>query len=438
MAEYEAQSEIKTRVKGAPRLYFLNNEELMEFFLKPEFGGEPYRTLIPKCFPGISSFKFGRQANEIVGFVTPSGEMLLFNEIIKISDNIADAIIALAEMMKDALQSLQIRCCSGLIKNPNKTDRWIRTFPAQTLILAGQIYWTSELDKALESWYKSESKKSLKQMRKEYDGVITRLSENLTTNMSLADRQKTTALLTSELFLSKKISDLIKNDWVEPTSLEVSTLMKFYFNEDTAEITIIQMFSSSQYAYQTYEDVYQAVITPETERYIIHITTALNLNKYVAIESSRASGKFETIRCLAKTLGRLVLPYCCSNYSSVDSALMAFEVTAKLGAWAVIKNYLDMNKNVLEEVSYHLSRFLRSMNDNEFDSSVTLNGIPISIQLKPTFFLASTGPNTHGLPASLRAFFRPIAMKGPDTGKISEMLLIAEGFTEALMLSQKV
>ncbi|CAB3367489.1 Hypothetical predicted protein [Cloeon dipterum] len=439
MAEYEAQSEIKTRVKGAPRLYFLNNEELMEFFLKPEFGGEPYRTLIPKCFPGISSFKFGRQANEIVGFVTPSGEMLLFNEIIKISDNIAEAIIALAEMMKDALQSLQIRCCSGLIKNPNKTDRWIRTFPAQTLILAGQIYWTSELDKALESWFKSESKKPLKQMRKEYDGVITRLSENLATNIPLADRQKTTALLTSELFLSKKISDLIKNDWVEPTSLEVLTLMKFYFNEETTEITIIQMFSSFQYAYQTYEDVYHAVITPETERYIIHITTALNLNKYVAIESSRASGKFETIRCLAKTLGRLVLPYCCSNYSSIDAALMAFEVTAKLGAWAVIKNFLDMNKNVLEEVSYHLSRFLRLMNDNEFDSSVTLNGIPISIKLKPAFFLASKGcPNTRGLPASLRAFFRPIVMKGPDTGKILEMLLIAEGFTEALTLSQKL
>jgi len=57
-----------------------------------------------------------------------------------LSENISEDIQVLEEQLKEALQTLQAKCCVGLAKNPSKSDRWLRAFPGQTCILAGQVF----------------------------------------------------------------------------------------------------------------------------------------------------------------------------------------------------------------------------------------------------------------------------------------------------------
>jgi len=62
----------------------------------------------------------------------------------------------------------------------------------------------------LEKCNKNESKKPLKQMKQEQDNLVARLIENLTGSISVSDRLKMTAVLTSEMFLNRKTQDILK------------------------------------------------------------------------------------------------------------------------------------------------------------------------------------------------------------------------------------
>jgi hypothetical protein len=71
---------------------------------------------------------------------TPCGEVLLFTDSVRLGESIPDDIRILEEQLKEVLQTLQVRCCAGLSKNPTKSERWLRAFPGQTCILAAQVY----------------------------------------------------------------------------------------------------------------------------------------------------------------------------------------------------------------------------------------------------------------------------------------------------------
>ena len=77
-----------------------------------------------------------------------------------------------------------------------------------------------------------------------------------------------------------------------------------------------------------------------------------------------------------------------------------------------------------------------------FVGLVMFVGLENVISLKKTFGVMITmNPGYAGrteLPDNLKVLFRPVAMLVPDYGLIAEIMLFAEGFTDATNLSRKV
>jgi hypothetical protein len=54
--------------------------------------------------------------------------------------------------------------------------------------------------------------------------------------------------------------------YVDPASIEIMSLLKYFWNEEELEFTIQQMFSTFKYAYQRFEDYQLPVLTPSLEK----------------------------------------------------------------------------------------------------------------------------------------------------------------------------
>jgi hypothetical protein len=54
--------------------------------------------------------------------------------------------------------------------------------------------------------------------------------------------------------------------YLDPASIEIMTLLKYFWNEEELELTVQQMFSTFRYTYQRFEDYQLPVITPSMEK----------------------------------------------------------------------------------------------------------------------------------------------------------------------------
>lgn len=52
----------------------------------------------------------------------------------------------------------------------------------------------------------------------------------------------------------------------DPASIEIMTLIKYFWNEEELELTVQQMFSTFKYTYQRFEDYQLPVMTPSMEK----------------------------------------------------------------------------------------------------------------------------------------------------------------------------
>ena len=100
----------------------------------------------------------------------------------------------------------------------------------------------------------------------------------------------------------------------------------------------------------------------------------------------------------------------------------------------------EFNRITVEVLSV-IAVQVKSIQDAIKESKKTFDFMGEDIPLTPTVGIFITmNPGYAGraeLPENLKALFRPCAMVVPDLGLICEIMLVAEGFLEARMLSRK-
>lgn len=115
-------------------------------------------------FAGITSLKFEKEGDQLLGMISREGEYVSFSKDIMISDDptiyvwltkIENSMqICLAHKLLDAITEQEI---IDIEEEQDKFTKWIEKFPAQIVILSMQVSWSKKIEEYLkvDAGYKS-------------------------------------------------------------------------------------------------------------------------------------------------------------------------------------------------------------------------------------------------------------------------------------------
>jgi dynein heavy chain len=179
------------------------------------------------------------------------------------------------------------------------------------------------------------------------------------------------------------------------------------------------------------------VITPLTDRCWLTLTGSYGLKLGAAPAGPAGTGKTETSKDLAKAIGIFCIVFNCSD--QIDYRMMAklFRGLAQSGCWTCLDEFNRIDIEVLSVIAQQLLE----LREGRLLGKPDINFMGVQIGLKDHHVIITMNPGYAGrteLPDNLQVCFRPVAMMVPNYALIAEIMLFAEGFSEAKTLSRKM
>ena len=180
------------------------------------------------------------------------------------------------------------------------------------------------------------------------------------------------------------------------------------------------------------------VVTPLTEKCYLTIITALHNKLGANPHGPAGTGKTESIKDLAKILGKYCIVYNCSESNDIKMLEKLFIGQVTTGSWICFDEFNRIDTEVLSVIATILSNIRSALLEVsqylEFHGKTfTLNHNSGSFSTFNPDYLARSE-----LPDNVKQFFRPIAMVIPDYQIITENLLFTQGFLKAPEISKKM
>ncbi|KAF1329905.1 Dynein heavy chain, partial [Globisporangium splendens] len=423
--EKSLEDYLETKRGFFPRFYFISNDELLEILAHAKEPQAVQRHLC-ECFDALVKLELSEDSNhgignggtggsnyyDIVAMVSPEGERVSFGRVLKARGNVEDWLNAVLTTMKATLHR-HIKSCLLDYQHASR-ENWLFRHPAQAVAVVSYIIWAREC----ETCFRSASHDPIRELKLWHQTICTQLS-NLTrlvrTSLSPLQRSTVVSLVTTDVHFRDVVEDLIEK--------KVTSVDDFVWAQQL------------RYNWQPEHDV--CVITPLTDRCWMTITGALELRFGAAPSGSAGTGKTETSKDLAKALGILCIVFNCSD--QIDYKMMGkiFNGVIQAGSWTCLDEFNRIGIEVLSVVAQqmHVLRHARLANNHDVffeGKQVALRDHHVIITMNPGYVGRTE------LPDNLKVCFRPVAMMVPDYAQIAEILLFAEGFQTAKILSRKV
>nr|PNR35709.1 hypothetical protein PHYPA_021559 [Physcomitrium patens] len=422
-----------------PRFYFLSNDNLLDI-LGLAKDPQNVQAHLKKCFEGIKklvmegpSLAEGRKAYQTTGIISPDGEHLPLMAPIALDGRPEEWLNWVEEAMKLAVKVILFRCYVES-KSPKK-DKWVKDFPGQAGISAGQMKWTSDTEKALQQ-AAAGSKNATKKLYKKWISYLNKLTAMTRVKLHVIDRNKVTSLITIEVHARDVLEKLIRVQCSAPEEFEWSSQLRFYWEDDTC--TIKQVLSKFIYGYEYQGNNGRLVVTPLTDRCYITLGAALFTRRGGNPLGPAGTGKTETVKDFGKALARYVIVFNCSDGVDYKMTSTMFSGLAQTGAWACLDEFNRIEVEVLSVVASQIFAIMQAIKAelNRF----VFDGIEMQL-IRTCGIFVTMNPGYAGrseLPENLKAMLRPVSMMLPDFTMIAENMLFSEGFVTAKVLSKKV
>ena len=415
-----------------PRFYFISNAQFLEILSQTK-DIKKVKDNVNKIFEPIDSITL-KDDMFITAIHSRFGEKLDFVENVTIhGQNVEIWMKKLEAQMFKAVHHYMGLSVDDYLQRKRKD--WVKGHPGQIVMAVNQIMWTKEVEKAiiegnLEAYIKTYNERIL--------DLVDLVREKQTRVMSITLANLITLDVHNENvmknLLVKGVKKINEFDWIMN--------MRYYWDKslknDELNCVVKSVQTDFPYGYEYVGNAEILVITPLTDKCNLTLMGALRLNLGGAPAGPAGTGKTETTKDLARTLGKLCVVYNCSDDTDYVMIGKFFKGLACCGAWICFDEFNRINIEVLSVIAQQLLTLFgakdKGLTEINFEDSV--------IKIRPTFCVFITmNPGYAGrteLPDNLKALFRSISMMVPDYKLIAEINLYSSGYVKASELATKV
>ncbi|KAK9451852.1 dynein heavy chain, N-terminal region 1-domain-containing protein [Limtongia smithiae] len=431
-----------------PRYYFVGDEDLLDIIGN---GKDVLRIQkhFKKMFAGMSELLIDSQTSTITGFCSREGEEVMLHEPISLikMPSVNNWLTKLESAVQETLASYLKRVMPDYISildhealSPEQLISWIDRTPAQIVILASQIVWTSKTETALlspvDQLLKLTSKVSL---------LLESLAIIVLQQIDRISRRKCEGLVTELVHQRNVLQKLALINGVSKNHYGWISCMRFYYNEDAEPVraaSIVMGSASFDYGFEYIGAPDRLVQTPLTDKCFLALTSALEQSFGGSPIGPAGTGKTETVKALGALLGRYVLVFNCDDSFNFKALGRIFLGICQVGAWGCFDEFNRLNEHILSAVSSQIQTIQMGLRAQKFDNQDMIEILERRFQIHAnTGIFITMNPGYAGrsnLPDNLKKLFRTISMSRPDKELITEVILYSQGFFEANAMATKV
>ena len=421
---------LEKKRKQFTRFFFISNEELI-YVLCNNNNQEAVQTSLKNMFEGIYSLNHIEGTDDVESMVSNEGEIVQLPRNTKTRGRAEEWLDLLEKSMRSAIrQEIRDALKSTL---PLSRKDWINRYPAQVLCCVDQILWCSGTQSALTSTYNS--------MDEWIQSNLTNLEElsklARLDSVHLVKRRAILALITQQVH-NRDVVESLRDQETFSNDFLWQQQLRYYLDQDSNEILIKQVSSVISYGYEYLGAFTRLVITPLTERCWMTITGALHMKLGAAASGPAGTGKTESVKDLAKALGRYCVVFNCSEQVTYSMTDRLFQGLCHTGAWTCLDEFNRIDIEVLSVIASQLLAIrnakLHLLKEFMFeDKLIPINpAMGVFITMNPDYIGRTE------LPDNLKVLFRTVSMMVPDYTLIAEIMLFSEGFSKAKELSVKM
>ena len=438
LCEKALQDYLDTKRVAFPRFYFVAPADLLDILSK---GTNPQLIIrhLPKCFDTVSNLEFkpddkGGPSKMAIGMYSKEKEYVKFASECSCDGPVETWLQTVVDSMRKGLSSEFKKAIPEYEEQERKT--WLFNNSVQMTVAVSRVYFTSEINEAMEALEDGNDEALKEEYNRQVDqlkDLIVIINGELTKN----ERKKLITLCTIDVHARDCVARLIDERVEAGDCFQWQSQLRYIQDEKTRELQVDICDAEIKYCYEYIGNCGCLCITPLTDRCYITLTQAQRLVLGGAPAGPAGTGKTETVKDLSRALGIQVYVFNCSDQMDYKAMGMIYRGLAQTGAWgcfdefnripvAVLSVCSTQYKTVLDAIRAKKEKFMFD------DVEITLTpSIMAFITMNPGY------PGRAELPESLKALFRPVSMCVPDLALICEIMLMAEGFQMAKILSRK-
>nr|XP_051677372.1 dynein axonemal heavy chain 14 isoform X4 [Oryctolagus cuniculus] len=423
-----------------PRFYFLSNAELLDI-LAGSRNPESVQPHLMKCFENVKQLVICKQEigpPVVRALVSAEDECLVLPEKIHIRSAVEQWLVNVEKNMFEAMKKCLLQLALDqaetrrLDLNPVFPHGWpepkfinqgindwhCQTFSPWVVSHLGQVVLTvSQIifyDDCIKSFASAQSREALENI---HAGVLGRLEEaaELLDTSNAQTRAVLGALLILYVHCRDVVRSLLLQDICKEDDFEWTRHLRYKWDEKQMLCYVSQGDASFTYGYEYLGCTPRLAITPLTDRCWLTFLGALHLNLGGCASGPAGVGKTETIKDLAKALGKHCVTFSCFenlDYKIVGKFLFG---VVQSGAWCCFDEFNRIDVEVLSVLASQI---------------LTIKSAKASYSIRY--------PGREELPHNLKSLFRPVAMMVPHYGMITEIIMSSVGFKSSKLLSGKL
>ncbi|CCI43009.1 unnamed protein product [Albugo candida] len=443
---------LETKRMAFPRFYFLSNDELLEI-LSQSKNPQSVQPHLRKCFENLVKVDFGENSASIdmLAMISSEGERVPLGRNLKARGNVEDWLKALEASMKSSIhKSLK----KGLLEYQSKERvEWLCDHPGQIVATVAQIMWAWHTEEALNGKELDEDRltaasgatgtdesRGSYRMQEWFDRVLHDLNQlilKIRQDLTPLQRKVIVSLITTDVHARDIVEELWRQNIDSVSSFIWQQQLRYYWDTQTDDVIIRHADSSILYGYEYMGATSRLVITPLTDRCWMTLTGSFTLKLGAAPAGPAGTGKTESSKDLAKAMAIQCVVFNCSD--QIDYKMMGklFRGLAQAGNWTCLDEFNRIDIEVLSVVAQQLL----ILREGRLQQKEHINFMGVEITLKDHHVIVTMNPGYAGrteLPDNLKVCFRPVSMMVPDYALIAEIMLFAEGFSDARILSRKM